>query len=208
MTDNLVPSVSVEGWESISAIAARMGMTRQTVHQQVKRFERSGVLQTRKGKGREVLVSTAAFLQARGEHGDFLKSLNANGEPASMPPEAPSLALQAPVAENEAPSSLVKEQTRRAAIEADLAQLKRDELLGKLVRVDDVERAMSRAAEKMLRAFELLVGKAETIHAAGVTHGVTGTRKLLKESVHEIREVIANEMRMLSALDDERDDHE
>ena len=91
--DSAVPVDDASLWVSISGLAKLKGKSKQGVSKRVKRLIESGVLETRPGKGGEVLVNRVAYDRAIGEHTDPAQALrnpgiDIEGEPAPVPPPA------------------------------------------------------------------------------------------------------------------------
>ena len=177
-------------WVSISELAKRKGLRKQTVAEKVSRFEAQGILTTQPGgRGRPKLVNLAEFDRVSGEAGDAIREMNATGGAPSAPSEPASGGN--PV--------LAREQARRVAYQADLAKLDLDERLGKLVPIDDVEKAMVRCAEALVRAIDRLPGRAEELASRVAQEGAQGARAILKETARELRATLAREMRLLAS---------
>lgn len=176
-------------WVSVSDLAARKGVTKQTIAEKVARLEAQGLLSTRPGKGRAKLVNLAEFDRAIGETGDAIREMAA----ASARPSAP---VTQPAPEGADPI-LAKEQARRVAYQADLAKLDLDERLGKLLPVEHVTAAMVRCAEALTRALEQMPTGADDLAAAVAKEGVTGARAFLRTMGRDMRALLAREMRLL-----------
>ncbi|KAI93928.1 MarR family transcriptional regulator [Rhodomicrobium udaipurense JA643] len=179
-------------WVSVSDLAARKGVTKQTISERVAKLVRDGLIETRPGPGRAKLVNLAAYDQAVGETGDAAKALGA----------VTKATIRAQEQGETAPSSggdhvLAREQARRAAYEADLAKLRLDEKLGRLLPIEDVEASMVRCAEALTRAFDQLPARADDLAAAVAKDGVNGARAFLKVVARDTRAVLAKEMRLL-----------
>lgn len=184
-------------WVSVSDLAARKGVTKQTIAEKVARLEAQGLLSTRPGKGRAKLVNLAEFDRAIGETGDAIREMAA----ASARPSAAPM----PVAPDGADPILAKEQARRVAYQADLAKLDLDERLGKLLPVEHVTAAMVRCAEALTRTLEQMPTRADDLAAAVAKEGVTGARAFLRAMARDMRALLAREMRLLEATPDNSD---
>lgn len=184
-------------WVSVSDLAARKGVTKQTIAEKVARLEAQGLLSTRPGKGRAKLVNLAEFDRAIGETGDAIREMAAA---SARSPAAPT-----PVVPDGADPILAKEQARRVAYQADLAKLDLDERLGKLLPVEHVTAAMLRCAEALTRALEQMPTRADDLAAAVAKEGVTGARAFLRAMGRDMRALLAREMRLLEATPDNSD---
>ena len=185
-TPQIDPVNSQAQLASISDLAAMLGVDKAAVSRRVARFEASGQLaRAVTSPGRPKLVNVAAYLAAAEQSADAIRALNGTGEPADEPKEALS-------------PSLAKEQTRRVAIQADLAQLELDKARGALVAVADVRDAMARAAGELVRGLDMLTARADDLAAAVASGGVPGLRLALKEMVRGLRERLAGDMTLLA----------
>lgn len=175
-------------WVSISELAKRKGLRKQTVAEKVSRYEAQGILTTQPGgRGRPKLVNLAEFDKVAGEAGDAIRELSAvTGAPSEGKPEGNN-----PV--------LAREQARRVAYQADLAKLDLDERLGKLLPIDEVEKAMVRCAQALVRAIDRLPGRAEELASRVAHEGSQGARAILKETARDLRATLAREMRLLAS---------
>jgi DNA-binding MarR family transcriptional regulator len=177
-------------WVSVSDLAARKGVTKQTIAEKVSKLEAGGLLETRPGKGRTKLVNLAAYDRAIGSTGDAVREMAAATKAAMQAPAAPT------VTDGSEPV-LAKEQARRLAYQADLAKLDLDERLGKLLPIDDVEAAMVRCAEALTRSLDQMPTRADELAAAVAKDGVNGARAFLKVVARDMRALLAREMRLL-----------
>jgi hypothetical protein len=75
------------------------------------------------------------------------------------------------------------------------------------VLTDDVERAMTRCAEVMVRAIDTLPRRAEDLAAAVAKDGVPGARAVLKQLAFDLRAKLA-ELRLAAASDAATEDEE
>lgn len=184
-------------WVSVSDLAARKGVTKQTIAEKVARLEAQGLISTRPGKGRAKLVNLAEFDRAIGETGDAIREMAAA---SARSPAAPT-----PVVPDGADPILAKEQARRVAYQADLAKLDLDERLGKLLPVEHVTAAMLRCAEALTRALEQMPTRADDLAAAVAKERVTGARAFLRAMGRDMRALLAREMRLLEVAPDNSD---
>ncbi len=181
-------------WGSVSDLAARLGLAKQSVSERVARFEANGLLTTRPGKGRAKLVNFAEFDRAAGIATDITRQLNGGGSPQPS--------LPAPDAEPKDPTAsetLTRENARRAAYTADLAYLELKEKLGKLVRREDVMQATVALADVMVRAIEDLPSHHAEIAEAVGQDGAAGARSALKRLAFDLREKLAAELSAVAA---------
>ena len=178
-------------WVSVSELAKRKGLRKQTVAEKVSRYEAQGILTTQSGgRGRPKLVNLAEFDKVSGEAGDAIRELNASTPVEGKPDNNPVLA---------------REQARRTAYQADLAKLQLDERLGKLLPIEDIEKAMVRCADALVRTIDRLPGKAEELAARVAQDGAQGARSILKDTARDLKVALAREMRLLAS---ERDPDE
>lgn len=172
---------------TISDLARAKGVSKQAISKRVDRFAQAGALATRKGARGAVMVNVAAYDRAAGEIGDAIREL------AQRP------ATSATIGEESDGTSpvLAREQARRMSYQADLAEMELDERRGKLLRRDDVEAAMVRCGEIMVRALEQFPSRADELATAVARDGEQGARMFLKGLARDLRALIARELRLL-----------
>lgn len=160
-------------WKSLSEIAVMRGVSKVAIKKRVDRYEAEGLLTTRRN-GRERQVDLAAFDKAIGTAGDAYREQAAEtvreekSEPANIP------------------SALRDAQTEKAQWEARRSALDVSERLGKLVPVAEVETAMVRAGEAIVRAIEQLPTFAGEIMAAS-RDGEPALRRKLRDIKDQLR---------------------
>lgn len=159
-------------WKSLSEIAAMRGVTKVAIKKRVDKFEAEGLLTTRRN-GRERQVDLAAFDKAIGVAGDAYRE------------QAAATAREEKV-ESGQPSALRDAQTEKAQWEARRSALDVSERLGKLVPVAEVETAMVRAGEAIVRAIEQLPSFAGEIMTAA-RDGEPALRRKLRDIKDQIR---------------------
>lgn len=168
-----------------------LGLDKAGVSRKIARLEAQGLIETQpRSPGKPVQVNVAAFLAATEQSADAIRT--ANGVKAK--------------AADTADPRLSREQTRRVAIQADLAQIELDRQRGVLVPVEEVREAMARAAGELVRVLEMLPGRATEIAAAIARDGEPAVRAALKDFVRNARERLAAAMTLLakdSGTDDE-----
>jgi hypothetical protein len=146
----------MDGWATITQLAALRGRNKAAVSRRVARMERDGLLRSRKGPGGTKLVNVAEFARLADDEVDAINE--ANGLLSSGPEGDP---------------VLHKEQARRTKFQADLAKIQLNERLGLLVAIEDVQSAARAAAERLRRGVEQMGSRAEDI-AAGQTSPFAG----------------------------------
>ena len=175
-------------WLTVSDLARQRGITKGPLSRRVARLEDQGLLTTRPGERGSKLINVAEFDKVTGETTDAVRELNGNtAKTAPLPLSTPG----DPV--------LAREQARRAAYDADLKQLDLKERLGQVVPIDDVEAAMVRVAETMVRTIDQLPSFADDLAAAVAKDGVHGARTFLKSKARDLRDALAKNLRLLEA---------
>ncbi|TIN84342.1 winged helix-turn-helix domain-containing protein [Mesorhizobium sp.] len=160
-------------WKSLSEIAAMRGVSKVAIKKRVDKFEADGLVQTRR-QGRERLVDLAAFDKAIGVAG------NAYAEQSAATVREEKSEASGP------PSALRDAQTEKAQWEARRSALDVSERLGKLVPVAEVETAMVRAGEAIVRAIEQLPSFAGEIMTAA-REGEPALRRKLRDIKDQLR---------------------
>jgi hypothetical protein len=174
---------------SITQIAALKHTSKQAVSKRVKRLLENGLLAVQRGPNGSLLINLAEYDRVVGETTDFIRA--ANGTQKTKSPELGS-------SESPASPSLNFQQARKASYDADLKKLELDERLGKLLPIKDVEAAMIECASSMVRQIEQISARAEDIAAAVARNGAAGARAELKRIVHDLRETLARELRVVA----------
>ncbi|WP_217577340.1 winged helix-turn-helix domain-containing protein [Mesorhizobium sp. GbtcB19] len=160
-------------WKSLSELAAMRGVSKVAIKKRVDKFEKEGLLETRR-EGRERLVDLAAFDKAIGVAGDAYREQSAE-------------TVREEKAEASGPPSALRDaQTEKAQWEARRSALDVSERLGKLVPVAEVETAMVRAGEAIVRAIEQLPSFAGEIMTAA-REGEPALRRKLRDIKDQLR---------------------
>ncbi|BBE74351.1 hypothetical protein OHA_1_03982 [Pleomorphomonas sp. SM30] len=176
---------------SVSELARLKGVSKEAVSKRVRRFEGDGVLATQM-VGQQKMVPVAEYDRLVGETTDFAQVRTRPDRGADTGPSRKSTA--------EDPVRAV-EDARRARYAADREEIELGKALGQILLTADVERAMMRCAEALVRAIDNLPRRAEDIAGAVAKDGVPGARALLKEAAYDLRKVLAAEMKLLAAED-------
>lgn len=180
-----LPAVGL--WLSVTELAKARGISKPAVTQAIKRWAAQGiVVSTRRqdGSQRSVLVNVAEFDRARGETGDLSRLLGEQTKKGAYSAADPVYA---------------REQARRAAYDADLALIKRDEALGRLVPTSEVERATILCAETAVRDCEQVAARSDD-YAVKYGLPVAAARSMIKDVVHELRQRMADNFSRLPSL--------
>jgi biotin operon repressor len=185
---------------SVSEIARMKGVSKQAVAKRVDQFEARGDLNTVRERGQR-MVPLAVYDRLVGETTDFSRQRGAipTPPPADRTPEAS-------VVGQSASSAYTAEQARKMRYDADLREIELGKELGKILLVEDVEQAMTKCAEIMVRRIEQLVGRADDLAAAVARDGSNGARIELRDMAKDLRKALADAMKL--TLADDRDDGE
>jgi DNA-binding MarR family transcriptional regulator len=171
---------------SITDLAAMLNVDKAAVSRKAARLEAKGLLKSQSaGPGRPKMIEVAAYLAATEQTTDAIRA--ANGALARAEPD------------RAADPSLAQAQTRRALIQADLAQIELDKARGLLVAVEDVRDAAAHAGGELARGLSALSARAAEIAAAVARDGEAGARAVLKSIERELRERLASDMSLLAA---------
>lgn len=200
---------------SVTELAGIKGVSKQAVSKRIARFEAQGLIRTgsRRGKGNvvEKTVVLAEFDHAAGETSDPSK-VQGHATRAAIAGESPAPTLDDAVAANvggaakaEADPSYTKELTRKAGYDADLKKMQLQQQRGELLEIADVQSAMERCAEAVVRDIDQLPAFADDLAAAVASGGVPALRELLKVKARELRERLRRSMTTLAIG---QDDHE
>ena len=129
----------------ITELARLRGVDKAAISRRVSRLAAQGLLKLRRGPRGSKLVNVAEFERAVQITGDAVNEMN--GRAAG------------------APSDLIlsREQARKTALAADLAQLDLDKRLGTLLPLDAARQAARATAERLRRATEQMPVRAEEV---------------------------------------------
>lgn len=177
-------------WVSVSEAASMRGVSKQALSKRLKRL--GGQVSTRQD-GRQLLVNLPEFDRVTGAQTDPSQVLRNRGGAAARPDEHAGEVPKARPVGDLAQQAFSVQRAKREGYDAEMARLKLEEQLGRVVAVVDVQAAMVRCAE-------ILVRKLDQIPA------LTDDPKLkahLKDKVRELRQVLADEMRLLATGDQE-----
>ncbi len=166
-----------DGWATVSELARLRGVNKSAISKRAARLEALGVLHPKPGRGRETLISLAEFDRAIGETTDAVREMNGRTAQASAAPGDPILA---------------REQARKTAISADLAQLELDQRLGSLVRVDELRAGAALHGETLGRVIDQIADRADELAAVVATAGAPGLRAALRGLARELRAALAD----------------
>lgn len=163
-------------WISISELATRKGVTKQTISERVGKLVNAGKLTTKPGKGKSKLVNLAEYDRGVGEITDLSKEQGAQTKAAAKSDEATGR-----------DPTFVSEQARRAGYEAELKRLDLEERLGRLREVDEIVAAAVMCGETIVRELESMILRADEMAGAVAKDGVSGARAVLKVMIFDAR---------------------
>lgn len=172
-------TATVDGvWLPVSELARRKGISKQAISKRVARFQDQGLLSTKTGERGAVLVNLIDFDRVAGETTDFAREQGGRWpDPAMTAPDSSAV-------------SYTKSQAEEKRYKAEMARLDLEERLRKVLPVAEVEAAMVRAAEIIVRIIDRLPTRTDD----------PATRTILRKFANELRVEIAASM---SALFDE-----
>lgn len=198
------PDTEAGLWSSISDLAIRKGVTKQTLAERVSRLEAQGRLTTRPGKNRSKLVNIAEYDRAVGETTDLSHAAGAATkrmvETGSRGDDDDTAPLPAGTS---ASSVYTQEQARHMAYKASMAELDLNERLGKLIPFDDLAKSAQRVAEMLVRQIDQVITRADEVAAAVARDGVQGARAALKTIARDLRKNAATALSKLGAPADD-----
>src|SRR5262249_15521326 len=156
------PSEAAGLWLSVSDLARRKGVSKQTISERLARL--GEMVETKPGEGRSRLVNVAQYDRAVGQVGDPAKEIGA----------ATKRELTGETVSDE--SRFRDAKTADAYYAAELKRLELEERLGKLVRTDDVKDAIAVAARTIRMVVEKLPLRAAEVSSAVAKDGEIGAR--------------------------------
>lgn len=165
-------------WLSVAELARLKNLSRQSVHERVRRLVEAGDLTTR-GEGRSLRVNLAQYDLAIGSTGDAAREAGAATK-AMVDGDAPTS------------SAFRDAQTREKQYAADLKYLELQQRLGELVPVAEMKEAARDMAEAVLKVITRLPSHAEALSVAFTKGGIPQLRSELNAIVHSMRVEIAD----------------
>lgn len=171
-------------WISISELATRKKVTRQSATERVNRLVSQGLIETR-SDGRKRLVDLASYDRAVGEAGDAYREQGAETK-RETEPESRSPALR-------------DAQTERAQYEARLKALDLAERTAKVVPVrgpNGVEAAMVRAGAEIARLLDMPLSRLGEIEEAARAD-MAKLRRVMKDIIFEQRKAMGDSLRLM-----------
>jgi len=175
-SDASLPPAGGGVWISISDLAKRKGIHRQSAKERVDRLVERGVLETR-FEGRSRMVDLAAFDRAVGQVGDSTKE------------QAEETKRQINI--EETTPRLRDAQTERAQYEARLKALDLAERQGELVPIKDLERALVRAATAITRILDQSLNWSGDLAEAAANGGQSAVSRVLRQKGQAQRQAVA-----------------
>ncbi|TPN49345.1 MarR family transcriptional regulator [Mesorhizobium sp. B1-1-7] len=166
-------------WLPLTEIARRRGVSRAAISKRVKRLVAEGSIQTRPGRGGTIEVELAAFDLATNE------TTRLDDGPTQVPSARRRLSAPqgGPAAD-------------KIRYEAALRKLDYEERIKTLLPIKDVENAMVRASEVIVRAIEQLPNFTAELMAA-TRDGEPAVRRKLREIKDHIRRQAADALTLL-----------
>lgn len=165
-------------WLSIAELARMKNLSRQSVHERVRRLVETGDLTTR-GEGRSLRVNLAQYDLAIGSTGDAAREAGAATK-AMVDVDAPTS------------SAFRDAQTREKQYAADLKYLELQQRLGDLVPVAEMKDAGVKVGEVVVNVVTRLPSHAEALAAAFTRAGIPEMRSELNAIVYKMRVDIAD----------------
>jgi predicted transcriptional regulator len=170
-------------WQSVSEIAAQRGVSKQAVSKRLKAL--AGRVATRQD-GPRLLVNRAEFDRIVGAETDPAQALRNRNQVAGGTAVG---GVEAPRPQGDLAAKVYSQQrAKRESYEAEMARLELEEKQGRLLPVADVEAAMVRCAEALLREIEQLPASSDD----------PAIRVILKDRARRLRETLSREMRLLA----------
>jgi len=164
-------------WLSVAELARMKNLSRQSVHERVRRLVETGDLTTR-GEGRSLRVNLAQYDLAIGSAGDAAREAGAATK-AMVEVDAPTS------------SAFRDAQTREKQYAADLKYLELQQRLGELVPVAEIREAAVKMGEAVVIIITRLPSHADVLATAFAKAGIPGLRSELNTIVHNMRVAIA-----------------
>jgi hypothetical protein len=174
-------------WMSVSEVAAVKGVSKQAVSKRLQGL--AGKVTTRRN-GRELQMNLAEYDRAVGSETDPSQALRNAFQTVKTTAENP--------ATSDTQNIYSDERARREGYAAELARLDLEERIGKLLKVADVEQAMVRCAEILVRSIDQLPARTDN----------PDLRPILKDFARDLRDTVARELKLAAAGPPATDDSE
>lgn len=171
-------------WLTVSELAKRKGISRQSASERIDRLERDGLIETKRN-GRSRMVELATFDRVVGQTGDAFREQGAQTKRDMADPQTDT---PSPVS-----AALRDAQTVRAQYESKLKGLDYAERTGQLVPIKGehgVETALVKVTEAIIRELNAPLNWVTEIMETQ-REGEPALRRLLRRKIHEQREAIA-----------------
>jgi hypothetical protein len=165
-------------WLSVAELARLKTLSRQSVHERVRRLIETGDLTVR-GEGRSLRVNLAQYDLAIGSTGDAAREAGATTK-AMVEIDAPTS------------SAFRDAQTREKQYAADLKYLELQQRLGELVPVSEMKEAGVKMGEIVVSVLTRLPSHVETLASAFTKAGIQEMRSELNAIVYKMRVEIAD----------------
>ncbi len=188
-------------WVGVRQLAEMKGVSHPAISKRLRRFEEAGLVTVRR-EGRKTLVNVAQWDSAADEVTDPARLAGAaTTRQMSAEPDAGATAANAgPGSTNT--SAYSYQQARKAQYDADLKEIELAKQRGQLLPIADVEDAMIRCAESLVRAIDQLPAGADDLAAAVSRGGVPALRDALKTKARDLRQQLAQNMKILGEDDE------
>lgn len=184
MTDTSEESAPEGLWVSISDLARVKGVHKSNISRKVDELERDSLIEVRNGPNKTKLVNLAQFDSVVGETTDLAKEQGAETARYSREAEWGDTRFR-------------DAQTRKAEYEADLKSIEVRKQLGQLVDVARAEEVIAEVGEEQRKVIEQLTLRADELHSAALSGGVTSVRAKLKEIVFDLRGAFTEALKKL-----------
>lgn len=181
-------------WLSISDIAKRKGVSKQTISEKVAKL--GDKIEIRPGKNRTKLINLAQYDRLVGEIADLGKELAA--ETARQAQAAPVMEADQPLdLAPLAPAPYSTAQADRARYESELKKLDLAERRGQLVAISDLTEALASVGDTIAQILARLPLRADDVSAATGKDGIAGCRVALKTIAFDMSAAITTALRGL-----------
>lgn len=175
-------------WVSVTELAEIKRVSPQAISKRLKGLEARGAIASSR-RGRAKVVRLAEWDQATDDTTDPARLL--------QPAAAAAVAATEEKPAGPVDGTYAAEAARAKRYEADLKQIALQKELGQLVAVQDVEAAMVRCAEALVRGIDMLPHWTDDFAAAFAKGGAPALRDMLKAKARELRATLSDRMNAL-----------
>lgn len=205
--NTLVPDENGVRWVTASQLAALRGVSKVAIVDRIRRY--SDLFPTQKiGDNNAKCYSFDEWLAAT-ENENVQNALNGRKKKLSKSARLTAQRVSSTIGQgsgsNPRSGNYTQQQARKAAAQADLAEMQVKQKRGELVEVRKVNEAIVRVADVLLRPLTQLPSRAAEVEREVMKDGVVGARNWLRKFGNDLRSLYAKELERLAIAGEEEE---